>query len=154
MKIYRTWYDYLTESGCLLLLIGTSIYLAVAWAGIPSEIPGYYNALGQIDKFTGKGSLISLLLVVWIMYLGMSVIEKFPQVWNTGVAVTAENRNRIYRILKDLLKTMKFFVVSVFTYLIVNSAIAMPLSPWFLPVFLVLVFGSLAFFMVKVIINK
>ncbi len=154
MKIYRTWYDYVTEAGCLLLLIGTSIYLAVVWGDIPSEISGHYNAFGQIDKYSGKGSLIPLLLVVWIIYLGMSVIEKFPQVWNTGIAVTAENKNRIYRILKDMLKTMKFLVVAVFTYLIFNSIFVLPLSPWFLPVSLVLIFGSLTFFIIKLFINR
>ena len=154
MKIYKTWYDIVAETGCLLLLTGTSIFLAIAWAGIPSEIPGHYNALGQIDKYSGKSSLIVLLLVVWIMYFGISVIEKFPRIWNTGVAVTAENRNRIYRILKDMLKTMKFLMVAIFAYLIFNSAFGTPLSPWFLPVSLVLLFGLLSLFTIKLIINK
>lgn len=129
MKIFRTWYDILFEFGCLLLLIGITIYLAVAWAGLPAEIPGHYNAWGQIDKYTGKGSLIALLLVAWALYLVMSVIERFPGLWNTGVAVTKENKHRIYRILKDMLKTVKLLVVIVFTYLLMSSTIASPLSP-------------------------
>ena len=129
MKIFRTWYDILFEFGCLLLLIGITIYLAVAWEGLPAEIPGHYNAWGQIDKYTGKGFLIALLLVAWALYLVMSVIERFPGLWNTGVAVTKENKHRIYRILKDMLKTVKLLVVIVFTYLLMSSTIASPLSP-------------------------
>ena len=59
----------------------------------------------------------------------MSVIERFPGLWNTGVAVTKENKHRIYRILKDMLKTVKLLVVIVFTYLLMSSTIASPLSP-------------------------
>lgn len=105
-------------------------------------MPKHYNAMEQIDKMTGKNSLIALLLVAWIIYIGMSVVEKYPQIWNAGVTVTEGNRRKVYRILKDLLKTIKLITVAVFAYLIINSAIATPLPVRFLPVFLVLTFGS------------
>ncbi|MGI5876104.1 MAG: hypothetical protein ACOX6X_04710 [Dethiobacteria bacterium] len=30
----------------------------MAWHHIPHKVPGHYNALGEIDKMTRKGSLI------------------------------------------------------------------------------------------------
>lgn len=130
------------------------LYLTITWDNIPDEIPGHYNAIGQIDKVTGKSSLIALSAVAWLMYIGMSLPEKYPQIWNTGVTITEENKNRVYRILKDMLKTIKLIVVAVFTYLTINSAIAIPLSAWFLPVFLILTFGSLIFFIGKLVKQK
>ena len=30
------------------------------------------------------------------MYIFLTVIENFPQIWNTGVTVTEENKDRVY----------------------------------------------------------
>lgn len=142
------------EVSCILCLIGVLLYLVIAWAVIPQEIPGHYNAMGQIDRITGKGSLIAIYIITWIMYIGISTVERFPQIWNTGVAVTEGNKGRVYRVLKDMLKTSKLIVVLVFSYLTINTANAIPLSPWFIPVFLILIFGSLIIFAIKLVKNK
>lgn len=110
--------------------------------------------MGQIDRITGKGSLIAIYIITWIMYIGISTVERFPQIWNTGVAVTEGNKGRVYRVLKDMLKTSKLIVVLVFSYLTINTANAIPLSPWFIPVFLILIFGSLIIFAIKLVKNK
>jgi uncharacterized membrane protein len=131
MKIPTRKHDIIIEIACLFCLIGGLLYLITGWGQIPNEIPGHYNALGQIDKITGKGSLLALLATNWILYIGLSIVERFPSIWNTGVTVTKENKDRVYRVVKDLLKTMKLLVVVMFTYLLINSAKAVPLSPWF-----------------------
>jgi hypothetical protein len=138
----------------MLCLLGTVLYLVINWGNIPDEIPGHYNALGQVDRITKKSSIIALPIVTAIMYIGMSAIERFPQAWNTGVTITEENKNRLYRIMKDMLKTTKLLIVVVFSYMTINSAIATQLSPWFLPVFLILMFGSMIYYIVKIIRNK
>jgi len=110
--------------------------------------------MGQIDRITGKASLIAIPIITWVMYMGITAVERFPQIWNTGVAVTEENKDRVYRVLKDMLKTSKLIVVLVFSYLTINTANAIPLSPWFIPVFLILIFGSLIIFAIKLVKNK
>ncbi|MGI6730482.1 MAG: DUF1648 domain-containing protein [Anaerovoracaceae bacterium] len=149
MKIPTRKHDIIIEIACLFCLIGGLLYLITGWGQIPNEIPGHYNALGQIDKITGKGSLLALLATNWILYIGLSIVERFPSIWNTGVTVTKENKDRVYRVVKDLLKTMKLLVVVMFTYLLINSAKAVPLSPWFLPITMILTFGFLFFFIWK-----
>jgi len=154
MKIKRTKFDIFIEVCCLLCLVGILIYLFVIWEHILEEIPGHYNAMGEIDRVTGKGSLLILPITTWIMYIGLTIVERFPQVWNTGVAVTEENKERVYRILKSMLGTLKLNVVVVFTYLTVNSAMAKPLPIWFLPVSLIIMFGFLIFFIIRLIKAK
>ncbi|NLC44647.1 MAG: DUF1648 domain-containing protein [Clostridiales bacterium] len=154
MRIPKRRYDIVVEILCILCLLGTFLYLIITWNNIPDEIPGHYNAVGQVDRLTKKSSIFAVPIVNLIMYIGMSAVERFPQVWNTGVRITEENRSRVYRIIKDMVKTIKLLVVIVFSYLTINSAIATQLSPWFSPVFLILMFGSLIYFIVKLIINK
>jgi hypothetical protein len=81
----------------------------------------------------------------------MTVLEFFPQAWNTGVTIKPENRDRVYRVLKNMIGTMKLLLTAIFSFMTINSALAKALPPWFLPVVLVLTFGSLIFFIVRLL---
>ena len=151
MKLKKNWYDIFVEIICLTLLIGTLIYLFINWNSIPDEIPGHYNAMGEIDRMGRKGELFVVPIIGWLMYLGITLLEKFPEVWNTGVKVTKKNKERVYRTLKNMLSTMKFIIVAVFTYITINSAQSLSLPVWFTPVFLILLFGSITFFTIKLV---
>ena len=62
--------------------------------------------------------------------------------------VTPQNREKVYRILKHMLKTLKTLTALIFAYLIVNSLQGTPLPGWFTPATLILVFGDMAFWLV------
>jgi len=151
MKVKKNRYDIFVEIVCLTLLIGVLVYLFLNWSSIPDKIPGHYNAMGKIDRMGSKGELVILPIIGWLMYLFLTIIENFPQIWNTGVTVTEENKERVYRITKDLLNTVKLLVIVVFVYLTINSSQAISLTVWFLPVFLILLFGSMIFFFIKLV---
>ena len=154
MKVKMNKYDIFVEIVCVTLLIGVSIYLYLNWNTIPDKIPGHYNAMGKIDRMGSKGELLILPIIGWLIYLFLTVIEKFPQIWNTGVTVTEENKERVYRITKNLLNTVKLIMVAVFVYLTINSSQAISLTVWFLPVFLILLFGLMIFFIIKLVRAK
>ncbi|MBV7276890.1 DUF1648 domain-containing protein [Clostridium thailandense] len=154
MKIKRSKYDTIINFLSLLCLIGTASILIISWKTIPNEIPGHYNAVGNIDKITNKNSLIVLFAVGWIMFIGVSFIERFPQIWNTGIQVTEQNKERVYRILKNMIGTVKLLVVLVFSYLTLHSITGKNLSPLFLPIFLVLMFGSITVFIFQLLKDK
>lgn len=149
MKLKRSKYDILINTACLILLVGIIVFLGVNWHTIPDKIPGHYNASGIINRWGNKGELWIVPVIAWIMYLGITALEHFPQIWNTGVEVTKENKERVYWILKNLIGTVKLIMSAVFVFLTVNSAFAVRLPVWFLPVFLILIFGSVIIFIVK-----
>jgi uncharacterized membrane protein len=151
LKINKSKFDVIINILCLLCLVGTAVYLIIAWDKIPTSIPGHYNAAGEVDKMTNKSSSIILLIVGFIMFIGISIIEKFPQIWNTGVQVTEENRDKIYRILKSMSETMKLLVTLVFSYLSLQSTTGENLPPLFLPIYLSLMFGSITFFIIRLV---
>lgn len=154
MKIKRTKYDIIVNCLSLLCLIGTFIFLIVLWELIPNKIPGHYNVVGEIDKITNKNSLIILLAVGWGMFILISTVEKFPQTWNTGVQVTEKNKEKVYRILKNMLGTIKLLISAVFSYLTIVSTTVENLPITFLPIFLVLIFGSITYFIIQLIKAK
>ena len=76
--------DRLLNALALLVLAGISLFLAARWQALPSRVPMHYNAFGEIDRWGSKTSLAALLGVAWVLYGLLSVIGRFPALWNTG----------------------------------------------------------------------
>ena len=151
---FRSIYSFVLNWVCLLALIGTALYLAFNWGSIPDKIPVHYNAMGEIDRWGSKAELLILPLISWITYIGLSVIERFPRVWNTGVKITVENRDRIYTIILNMIVTLKLVTTSIFVFLTIYSTLSKPLPIWFTPIFLILTFGTIFSFMVSLFRNR
>ena len=149
MKTENTRADRILDLLGWILLIGTLAYLILGWSSFPDQIPMHYNGAGEIDRWGGKGEIIFIEVMMWILYFGIGVVEKYPQIWNTGVEVTAKNKEKVYRTLKYMLKTLKFLTALIFAYLIVNSLQSAPLPGWFTPAVMILVFGDMAFWLIR-----
>ncbi|MDR1159852.1 MAG: DUF1648 domain-containing protein [Syntrophomonadaceae bacterium] len=149
MKVKNRKFDIVINIICLLLLLGITVYLAVNWNNIPGKVPGHYNAMGEIDRWGNKNELLIMTVIAWIIYFLMTILEGFPRIWNTGVAVTEENKERVYRILKSVLSATKLLVVATFAYLTIISSLFKELPSWFLPVFLFIILGSMIWLIVK-----
>ena len=144
MKIEKNLLDKITSSICWILLIGTALFLIVYWNQIPDQIPGHYNASGQIDKITDKNSLFFLYGIEWLLFVILSVVTKFPMLWNTGITITVDNKEQAYRILKDMLGVLKCIVIGIFSFLTIYSTTGNNLPSLFLVISLLSVFGSMA----------
>lgn len=149
MKLKKTAWDWITEALSLALVLGTILYLIVMWKSIPDTIPAHYNAAGEVNRWGGKSELLMLPIIGGILYFFITLIQQYPQAWNTGVTVTEENRERVYRILRNLIGTTKLMMLLVFSSLTVLSSLGMALPIWYLGVFLVLLFGSITFFIIQ-----
>ncbi|OYO43054.1 uncharacterized protein DUF1648 [Lachnotalea glycerini] len=151
MNINKTRYDIFVNIVGAGILIAMVLYLWLNWQEIPESIPAHYNAAGVIDRWGNKKEIFIEVIIAWILYIGITVLERFPQIWNTGVTVTEQNKVRVYRILKNLIETQKLLIAAIFSYSALNSALSRSMSVWFLPIVLVLMFGSIAFFTVQLI---
>ena len=95
MRIKKNWLDIVLEVLCLLLLLGTTIYIIAIWSSVPEQIPSHYNMTGEIDGWSSKGEMLYLVGLMYFVYILFTVIEQFPQSWNTGVKVTPMNAGRV-----------------------------------------------------------
>ena len=143
MEIKHNKLDTIAEVFCMILLIVTTLYTIYMYIQLPEKIPIHYNAAGVIDRYGNKLEIFILLIVTWVMYIGLSLVTRVPQFWNTGVSVTAENKDRVYRILKNMLKIIKMEIIVIFCYLIYNTTTLYNLPKWFVPVFLLLLFSTM-----------
>ena len=151
MKVKNNMLDKVIEIICLIFVVGVPVYIIINWANIPDPLPMHYDFAGNVDRWGDKTELIILPIITPIMYGFMTVIERIPQVWNTGVTITEENRERVYRTLKYLVKTLKLIVVIDFSYMTINTLMCQDLPIWFTPAFLLIVFGNLTFWIIRLV---
>ncbi len=143
IKIERNWLDTVTEAVSLVCLVGVVVFLALVWNNLPDQLPAHYNFAGEVTRWGSKNIVLFLPALSWVIFGMISLIERFPQVWNTGVRVTDANRTQVYRVLKNLIQVVKALVVAVFAYLTVITALQISLPPWFLLAFLLVLFFSI-----------
>jgi len=151
MRIKDTIPHTVTNIICLLQLIGIVIYLIIAWNNIPEQIPAHFDASGAVTRYGNKNTLFTMTIIAWISFALMSLIERFPQIWNTGVRVTEENKFRVYRIIKSLLLVTKLMMVTMFVYITIMQSLSRNVHAWFMPLFIFMFVGESAYFIVKLI---
>lgn len=149
IEIPETKYAKYVTIFCKVLLALTFLYLVWSWSRLPEKIPLHYNGAGKIDNFGSKWSLWFLYIVTLLMYGFITLTERHPGIWNTGVTVTRNNRDMVYLLLKHLIVTMKAGVTLIFCYLCIWTTTGRNLGVWFLPAVLLITFAPLAYYLIR-----
>lgn len=149
MKSIRTRYSTIMNTLSLLFLIGTLLYLIMSWNSIPEQIPTHYNAAGEADSWGRKATLLIFPIISWIVIGFISLVECFPEAWNTDVEVTPQNKEQVYRLLKHILVTLKFEICVYFFWLTFLSSKSDNLGLWNVIIFLMTVFGTLGWYLYR-----
>ena len=138
----------------LLSVVGILLYVIITWKSIPDMIPGHYNIAGEIDKYSSKNSIWILILVQILLFTMMSVLERFPNIWNTGVQITEGNRERVYTNLRNMQTYLKMMIMIYFSYMTLQSIAGERLNSISVFAFLILIFGGMAIFLLKIFKNR
>jgi uncharacterized membrane protein len=134
---------------CLLGLLGGAGLLLAVWPELPDRVPGHYDAAGRVTRYDPKGSLWLLWAVSAGLYVLLSVINRFPNAWNIGLARPAEHPEA-FRRARTTVRALKAVTVWLFTFILWNSVRvaqgeAAGLPGWFVPVVFVLILGPTLF---------
>ncbi|PZD79607.1 DUF1648 domain-containing protein [Mesonia sp. K7] len=135
--------DYIIESLCLLALAGIWFLAFYKYHILPEEIPTHYNGSGKADAFGSKEYLITLPIVATVLYLFLSIFQKFPHMYNYMVKITEANAYRQYQLATRMMRILKLCCVLIFAgiiYLSVESTLnkTYELNGWFIPVIIIL----------------
>lgn len=105
----------------LLILIGSNLYLAFSWNSISKEIPVHYDFYGEMDRMGSKNEILALPIVMIVMFVGLTILEKHPKIWNTGVEINEKNSKRVYTAIRTMICLVRCIVIFIFSYLMVGS---------------------------------
>jgi uncharacterized membrane protein len=154
LKIELSKTDRLLEWTSLLLL-------AVLWTGtiaffskLPDQIPSHFDAAGQADDFSHKKSIFVLPIISTVLYAGMTILNRYPHIFNYPTIVTAENARRLYTSATRLVRVLKLVVVVIFSGIVfmtykISLSDTEGLGAWFLPVVVGLMLLPVIFYIVK-----
>lgn len=125
---------------------------------LPESIPIHYNTLGQADGFGSKVIILTLPFIATILFIGLTILNKFPHVFNYPISITADNALRQYTIATRLIRYLKLIIVFIFGQIVLQTIKNVKentseLGIWMLPLTLGLIFVPIAFYIFKSI-NK
>jgi Protein of unknown function (DUF1648). len=149
MKLKITKLQVVIEIITFLFLIAMFVYLRQSWSGVPDRVPGHYDAAGQINRWGNKSELLTVPIISAILYILLTAVTFFPAIWNVPATVTEENRTIVYEYIRNMMCVMKLEMVLGFTYISYKSIKLQALSSYFFFVFLVVIFGTMAYYLRK-----
>jgi len=140
----------------LLGIVASFVLLLIVWPDIPDKVPTHFGSSGEADAWGGKSTLVWIPMIAVGLYALLTLIEQFPQSYNYLCEITEKNAEFQYRNARMMLECMKLELIYFFGYLewkTVQVAIgqAEGLGPAFLFVFLIILFGTLGFFLYRMV---
>ncbi|HEX9059342.1 MAG TPA: DUF1648 domain-containing protein [Clostridia bacterium] len=132
-------------------LAGIIIMLFTSWPSMPDKIPNHFGPSGGVDSWGGKGILFLLPIIMTFMYGLLTIIERIPHLYNYMCEITEENAEFQYRNARMMLTLLKIEIIFLFGYIewqmmCTGLGKSTGLGIGFLPVYLLILFGTVGFF--------
>ncbi len=97
----------------ILLMVGA---IARYYPQLPATIPTHFNAAGEIDGWGGKHTLFMMpALGIFLLYLPMTILQRFPHIYNYMWPITEENARVQYQMARTFMIWLKVETVWLFT---------------------------------------
>lgn len=154
LKLHLSMADKFIEYLGWMLLIAIWILTLTSYAELPDSIPIHYDFAGEADSFGGKGNIVTMPIVATILFIGMTILNKYPQLFNYPTEISRENAQGLYNNAARMIRYLKVIIVFIFglnsyqTIRIANGY-SSDLGAWFLPLTLALMSIPIVYFMIR-----
>jgi uncharacterized membrane protein len=147
-------FDTLLEILACVTVLYMFFFLAISYTSLPARIPSHYNAAGAVDGWGSKSMLLTLAIIGTVLYAGVTFLQRLPHIFNYPFVITYKNAHAQYLNAVRMMRFLKTIIAIQFAY-IVHSSIEVAkgnqegLGGFFLPTSIILIFGSLTYFIVQ-----
>lgn len=146
--------DRVVEAAAVAGLAFAFATVALYWPALPERVPTHFGFAGKPDAWGTKSSLWFLPGMLAVLYIVMTVVCRFPHVFNYPVPITPENAESQYRIALEAIRWLKMECIWILAYLnwqVIQVALgsAEDLGVWFVPVTLAVVLGTSLVFIIR-----
>ncbi|HBC45615.1 MAG TPA: hypothetical protein DEO84_10295 [candidate division Zixibacteria bacterium] len=104
----------------LLSIVGVILCVYLPWrywGVLPDRIPTHFDFAGKPNGWGSKGALLILPIIEFVLFMVLSIVQRFPEVYNYPVKITEANARRQYTLARSLLAWLSFEIVWFFTYI-------------------------------------
>lgn len=116
-----------TRANLLLEVLGWAS-IVVLWAitiffysGLPDKIPTHYNLSGEPDSFGTKKTIIALPIIATVLFLFISMLNKYPHIFNYPVKITEKNALAQYQNTLMMTRYLKLGITILFTLIVIET---------------------------------
>lgn len=150
-SLFAKFLDWLT----IFVFAAVVIYLITQFSSLPDRVPGHYDGEGNVDRWGSKMELWILPGVAVLLWIPMTVLERYPHLFNY-LNLREDNIEAQYRNGQLMINVLKNESVLLFSFLIfqgirVATGAAEGLGIFFMPIFLVVIFGSMIIFLIRML---
>ncbi|MGE7601937.1 DUF1648 domain-containing protein [Peribacillus sp. NPDC097675] len=142
----------------LLLIIINFIYLISVWNTLPEQVPIHFNGKGEVDGWGGRVVIWLLPTISLFLWFGLTLMERVPHLFNYPIEITEKNAVFQYKNARMMSLFLKVEIILVLLYTSWQSVHAAKgdeggLGRAELPILLILILGSIAFFVIRSVRN-
>lgn len=154
IKIELTVVDKIIEVISCVLLIAIWILTITNCRNLPETIPIHFDSKGVADGFGNKSMLFHLPIVASVIFIGLTILNKFPHTFNYLQEITIENAFKQYRNATRMMRVLKLIIVLIFgliSYQVIKHATGQieGIGSWFLPFVMISIFVTTFYFLIK-----
>jgi uncharacterized membrane protein len=117
--------ELLLEVASIAGVVTSIVMLASVWKSIPQTIPSHFDLSGKADAMGSKSFLLFVPRIVVFMYAMLTVISRFPHIFNYPFPVTEDNAERLYRVAREMMawiKTLDIWFVTLMYWTLLQVA--------------------------------
>jgi len=143
----------------IVIILATASLLFINYAELPAKIPKHFNIGGVPDSWGAKSSLVSLFAVIIVFYVLLTIFGCFPHTFKHYLAIKENDTKYYYHNARMLIGALKTEIIALFYYILwtsiqVAKGNSQGLGIAYTLVFLIVIFGTLSFFIVRMIKKK
>ena len=143
------------EGASFLLPFVMTFYSCFFWSKIPEKIPTHFNLLGQIDHYGDKKMLALLLVIVWLIYGLLSLMQKYPKMYAWSKEIGENERNHQFQqMAKESIAMQKGLFMGLFSYIFFHTIQQTSLNMIMLLAFILAISGILLWEGRKILSNN
>ncbi len=136
-------------------LVFSAAVVADFYSRLPERIPTHFNEAGVANGFGARSTLWLLVGIALLLYLTLSAINFVPRIVNVRRPLAPEREKVVLAETMAMVGWIKAEVCWMFAYLCLamvrnGMGLQVGLGIWFLPVTLLAVFGTCAFYLVRI----
>ncbi len=159
IKIKLTKLDKIVEIAGWAIIIAIWLLLWLHYFDLPEEIPTHYNIHGKADAYGAKYNLFFLPIIATILFVSITILNRYPHIFNYPTPITKENALRQYTLATRLIRGTKLLTSILFLIIMLNTTnisqvSAGRLNLWMIFAVIFLIFIFLIIYVIKSIQKK
>ena len=138
IKLQLNQTDKILEIVGWISVVGIWALALINYFDLPEIIPIHFNGAGKANGFGNKTHIFVLPIISTLLFIGLTILNKRPHVFNYPSQITKENAFRQYTNATRMMRVLKLVIVLLFGLIVfrkiqIINGHADGLGTWFLP---------------------